>query len=289
MNSSNINSSIINSSAGIPEGILAVSFQHPLIKELYNLIHEKKVDDESLFAIEGLWAFEKIIKSRVIIKTFAFCPEQVTSKRIAEIVRRISGLARNTYTISDRTCDRLSNRDGAEGFFMDCSLPARKLDDLKPGADSVIAVLDGLEKPGNIGSIIRSVDGAGGDAVIICNRKACLTNYRVVKSSMGSSLVLPVIEAGIDEAVQWLGQNGYRLIVTDLTANKFYCNAEFSGRIAVVAGNEIHGISDRWRSQECERVIIPMLGGADSLNVGFATTMVVYEASLRQKGILVRE
>ena len=125
----------------------------------------------------------------------------------------------------------------------------------------------------------------GGDGVIICNSKVRKTNQKLIKSSMGSSFMLPVVNSDITLLVRWLKSNGFKIIVTDLKATKNYYNVNYKGRTAIIAGNEIRGISDIWNNHECERVIIPMFGGADSLNVGVATTIVVYEASICQKDL----
>ncbi|WP_410506363.1 TrmH family RNA methyltransferase [Haloimpatiens sp. FM7315] len=257
------------------------------IRIMNDLIKNKKIDDENLFVIEGLWAYEKIIKSNIGIRNFVFCPEFIKNKDMLKMVRLIVSAADDSYLISSNLCSRLSSRDSGEGFFMLCSFPQYKLDDIELKENNLLVILDGLEKPGNIGTIIRSVDGAGGDGVVICNSKVRKTNQKLIKSSMGSSFILPVINSDITEIVMWLKSNGFKIIVTDLKASKSYYNADYKGKIAIIAGNERHGISDIWNEYECEceRVIIPMFGVADSLNVGVATTMVVYEASFCQKDL----
>jgi len=252
------------------------------------LLKSKKVEDENLFVIEGLWAYEKILNSNIRIRNFVFCTEFIKNEEMAGMVRLIVSAADDSNLISSNLCSKLSNRDGGEGFFLLCSFPQHKLEDIEMKENNLMVILDGLEKPGNIGTIIRSVDGAGGDGVIICNSKVRKTNQKLIKSSMGSSFMLPVINTDIRETVTWLKKNGFKIIVTDLKASKSYYNADYKGRIAIIAGNEIHGISDAWNELECERVIIPMFGGADSLNVGVAATMVVYEASFCQKDLVKR-
>jgi TrmH family RNA methyltransferase len=183
----------------------------------------------------------------------------------------------------------MSGRDGAEGFFMLCEMPRYSLDDINPGENCVVVVLDGLEKPGNVGTIIRTVDGAGGAAVIHVNRKARLFNHEVIKSSMGSSFIIPILGSELSKVGEWLTKNGFKIVLTDLTAENYYYDTDFTGRVAIVAGNEKHGISKDWYSYDSEKVIIPMLGGADSLNVGVATALVTYEAALQQRGMLKRK
>lgn len=260
--------------------------KEPSIKIINNLMKNRKVDDENLFVIEGLWGHEKIIKSNIEIKSFLFCPDFINNDFILEMVRFNISVADKSYIISKKLCNRLSSRDGSEGFFLLCSFPQYNLDDIKLEKSKLLVILDGLEKPGNIGTIIRSVDGAGGDGVIICNSKVRKTNQKLIKSSMGSSFIIPVIKSDISKTVIWLKYNGFKIIVTDLKANKIYNNSDYNGRIAIVAGNEIHGISSIWNEHECERIKIPMYGGADSLNVGVAASMIIYEASNQQRRLL---
>lgn len=262
--------------------------KEPLIRTMNDIIKDKRVEDENLFVIEGLWAYEKIIKSNIRIRSFVFCPDFIKSYSMLEMVRFIIGAADDSYLVSNNLCSRLSSRDSGEGFFLLCSFPQYKLDDIELKKNNLLVILDGLEKPGNIGTIIRSVDGAGGDGVIICNSKVRKTNQKLIKSSMGSSFILPVIKSDINKTIMWLKSNGFKIIVTDLKASKSYYNADYKGRIAIIAGNEIHGISDIWNKYACERVIIPMFGGADSLNVGVAAAMVVYEASYHQRELIMR-
>jgi RNA methyltransferase, TrmH family len=265
-----------------------LGFKAPLIKEISDLIRNKKTDQGDLFVIEGLWAYEKIIKSNITIKTFAFSIESIKNTTTYNMVRHISGIAESSYTISSKVCSRLSTRDDSEGFFMICRLPEYKLEDISLGDNNLIVILEGLENAGNIGTIIRSADGAGAHAVILCNSKVSLTNSKVIKSSMGSGFMMPVLEVEKQYLFSWLKKNGFKVILTDLKAQKTYFNQDYRGRIAIVAGNEVHGVCNDWYDHNCEKVIIPMLGGADSLNVGVAATVVIYEASLRQKDIIIR-
>jgi TrmH family RNA methyltransferase len=264
------------------------SSKEPVIRIMNDILKDRKIQDENLFVIEGLWAYEKIIKSNIRIRSFVFCPDLIKNYFMLEMVRFNINIADNSYLISRNLCNRLGSRDSGEGFFLLCSFPQYKLEDIELKENNLLVILDGLEKPGNIGTIIRSLDGAGGDGVIICNSKVRKTNQKLIKSSMGSSFILPVIKSDITETVLWLKSNGFKIIVTDLKASESYYNADYKGRIAIIAGNEIHGISDIWNEYECERVLIPMFGGADSLNVGVAASMVIYEASYRQRELITR-
>ena len=146
-------------------------------------------------------------------------------------------------------------------------------------------VMDGLEQPGNIGAILRSFDCAGGDFAIVTNKQAKLGNSRLVRSSLGASFMLPVLEADIDTVQDWLVKNNFKCVITDLQAKKSYREIDYTGRIAIISGNEHTGISASWRDvKNAQSIIIPMLGSCESLNVGFASTLVSYEAGLQKFG-----
>lgn len=268
--------------------IRTIGIKDDTVKTLIDLSRNKKIEDDSLFMVEGLWAYEKLIQSEVKIEAFLFCPDFIKSAAVMELTRALIKLAGRAYQISSKICERISGQDKREGFFLLCRARIYTLGDIKLKKDNLIVILDGIEQSGNAGTIIRSVDGAGGDAVVLCGSKIKRNNRKLIKASMGASFILPVVQAEISETLVWLKSNGFRIVLTDLTAQKSYFEVDYSGRIAIVAGNEIHGISDEWRKHECEKVIIPMFGGADSLNVGIATSLVTYEASMRQKGIVKR-
>lgn len=265
--------------------IKCVGSQDAVIKLINDIMKNHKVDDEDLFVIEGLWAYEKIMKSSIRIRAFAFCPDFIKNTSTREMVRLFISCAEEVCIISSNLCSKLSGREGEQGFFLLCSMSQVNLYDIQLKKNNLLVVLDGLEKAGNIGTIIRSADAAGGDGVIICNNRVRKTNQKLIKSSMGSSFLIPVIESDIEETVSWLVKNDFKIIVTDLKAKESYCNIDYNGRVAIIVGNEIRGISDTWSDYSCERVIIPMFGGADSLNVGVAATLVVYEASFCQRHI----
>ena len=199
----------------------------------------------------------------------------------------MSEYAKQTFAISSKCCKKISDREGYDEFFIVAKLPQYSLSSLEKiikGKNNLLAiVMDGLEQPGNIGAILRSFDCAGGNFAIVTNKQARLSNSRLVRASLGASFMMPVVEAEIDEVQNWLQQNNFKCVVTDLQAKKSYREADYKGRVAIIAGNEHTGISDSWRHlKNSESIIIPMLGTCESLNVGFASTLVAYEAGLQK-------
>ncbi len=252
---------------------------------------ENKCKDKTLFVCEGLWAVDKLIEKDFEVCSFFFSSDKLSSKNmsdeeIAKIAKMVN-YASKSYAISEKSCKKISDRDGFDEFFVVARLKNYSLSDIEriiKGKDNVLAiVMDGLEQPGNIGAILRSFDCAGGDFAIVTNKKARLSNSRLVRSSLGASFMIPVLEAEIEEVQAWLLKNKFKNVVTDLRAKKSYRDIDYSGRIAVVSGNEHTGISSSWREQpNSESIIIPMLGSCESLNVGFASTLVSYEAGLKK-------
>lgn len=257
------------------------------------LIVNNKLKNSNLFVCEGLWAVDKLIEKNIKVREFFFNVDRINSEKIdeksIEKIAKMVDYSEKNYAISEKSCKKISDRDGFDEYFIIAEQPKFTLADIenkfKNNNNILAIVMDGLEQPGNIGAILRSFDCAGGDFAIITNKQAKLTNSRLVRSSLGASFMLPVLEAEIEDVQLWLENNNFKCVVTDLQGKKSYKEANYSGRIAIIAGNEHTGISDSWRHlKNSESIIIPMLGSCESLNVGFASTLVSYEAGLQKFG-----
>lgn len=256
-----------------------------LAKELV----ENKYKEDDLFICEGLWAVEKLIQKNIKVTHFLFNSENLDnlSEQDLKLIDKMCKYSQSAYAISSKSCKKISDREGYDEYFIICQTPQYSLEKIEKmiGQEQEILaiVMDGLEQPGNIGAILRSFDCAGGQFAFITNRKARLNNSRLVRASLGASFMLPVVEVEIAQLQRFLEKNNFKNIVTDLTATKSYRDVRYAGRIAVIAGNEHTGISSSWREQpNSQSVIIPMLGSCESLNVGFASTLVCYEAGLKK-------
>lgn len=254
---------------------------------------ENKCKDKTLFVCEGLWAVDKLIEKNFEVLQFFYNADKLISGTLPEKdIEKIANMAlyaKKTFAISEKSCKKISDREGYDEYFIVAKLKNYTLKDIEEmfkGKNNVLAiVMDGLEQPGNIGAILRSFDCAGGDFAIVVNKQARLSSSRLVRSSLGASFMLPILEAEIGEVQDWLAKNNFKCVVTDLQAKKSYREIDYSGRIAIVAGNEHTGISASWRKlKNSESIIIPMLGSCESLNVGFASTLVAYEAGLQKFG-----
>lgn len=258
--------------------------QHGLIKQVNGLINNTKPNPKKLFVIEGIWALQKAMRYNLYIESFAFCPECIYTPESERIIDDYVEAAQDSYIVSKKVFLKMSERENPDGLIAVCRLPHFTLKDIPLKDNNLVVILDGLEIPGNIGTIIRSVDGVDGDGVILCNRKARLTHPKLIKASQGSNFTVPIIECEMEETFKWLKENNFTIYLTDTRAQKGYYEENYKGRIAIVAGSERYGISREWYDKDVNMISIPMYGDCDSLNVAIATTIVLYEVSLRLKG-----
>ncbi|MCG8515883.1 MAG: RNA methyltransferase [Halanaerobiales bacterium] len=262
--------------------------KHSRIKQIQHLINNTKSNPRNLFVVEGIWGIEKVLEYKLDIEAFFFCPDHVYSPEALSLIDFMINKDFDTYLVAKKVFAKISERENPDGLMLVCELPKFNFADIRLSKNNVVVVLDGVEIPGNIGTIIRTVDGCGGDGVIICNRRARLTHPKLIKSSQGSNFTVPVIEAEIEEVINWLKNNGFKIYLTDPQADQEYHEETYPGRTAIVAGSERYGISEEWYKIDNKMISIPMYGDCDSLNVAIATTIVLYEAVLKQQGKIRR-
>ncbi len=179
--------------------------------------------------------------------------------------------------------DKIAVREGTGGVIAVAEMKANRLEDLSLGKNPLILVLESVEKPGNLGAILRTAEAAGVDAVIVCDPQTDFYNPNVVRSSVGCVFTQPIASATSEETIAWLRKNKVRIYCTYLGASKPYHEIDYRGATAIVMGTESTGLSDGWVSQSDANLIIPMQGKIDSMNVSTAAAVVVFEAR-RQRG-----
>ena len=261
-----------------------VGMQSDDINQIKQIINDKCPDSERLFAVEGIWAHQKLLNSKISVKSFLFCPEYIYSSEAVHLVVSFLDKTEKVYVVSKKVFQRLSERDKPDGLITVGELPTLDIDKWKLKEDAVIAVLDGLETPGNIGTILRTCDGSGVDAVFICNKRARITNTKVIKGSMGAAFVIPIVEFEyIDDCITWLTARNYNIYLADTRADKTFKSYEYKENSALVLGSERYGISSEWYSINSHMLSIPMLGVCDSLNVGTAASIILYEICLKKR------
>lgn len=258
----------------------AAGAQHPRVKQFLSLKRNLKGNPDRLVVVEGLWELGRALDAGLELRAFFVCWDLLRGDAGRALALRVVESGVHSYEVGAKVFERLADREGPDGLAAIAVLPAFGWDDVAGHAR--VVVLDGLEIVGNVGTVVRCADAAGA-AVVLTNRRVRLTHPKLVHSSMGASLTVPVVEAEVDEAVGWLRAHGYRVVTTDAEGDVSYRGASYSGRVAVVMGSERYGISAGWHEAEDQRVTIPMAGRVDSLNVANAAVLVLYEAWAQQE------
>lgn len=188
--------------------------------------------------------------------------------------------AQNTYVISKKNIDSLKRKENSAGLFGIIDLQLKSLDDLK-NLDYLV-VCDQLEIPGNIGTIYRTCDSAKVGGLILVDTRTKPNNPSLVSSSRGCNLLIPTVSTTYEECQKWLQENGYTIFLGEPNLGKDYQKYDYSGKIALVVGNERFGINPDWYNHKHEKVFIPMFGSNNSLNVSVACSILIYEASMKK-------
>lgn len=234
---------------------------------------------ERQFVIEGEREVTLAIKYGYRIISLFFCPDLISPAK----AMAIAGDERLLLPVERTVFSRIAYRDGTEGLVAVAEQRSHALENLKLSDVPLLLVLEGVEKPGNLGAILRTADAAHIDAVIVCAPGTDLYNPNVVRSSVGCLFTTQTALATPAEVMEWLKGRSINAFVTDLTAAVPYHTVDYTQPCALIMGTESTGISEMWREFATARIIIPMRGAIDSLNVSNAAAVIVFEAA-RQRG-----
>lgn len=253
------------------------SAQNPYIKSLMQLQEKAKARKQSgTFLIEGMREIELAIKGNYEIETILFLPELVSNNQIIK-------LTDNPIEISKEVYQKLAYRDTTEGILAIAKTKSHQLSDLKLPENPLILVMEAIEKPGNIGAILRTCDAAKIDAVIIANPKTDLYNPNIVRSSVGCLFTNQIATGSTEEVIDFLIQNSINFYSATLQNSTSYHTQNYTLPTALVVGTEASGLSEPWRKKATQNIIIPMQGEIDSMNVSVAAAILIFEAK-RQRG-----
>lgn len=258
------------------------SLQNPRLKDLVRLQKRPYRDERGVVVVEGYREVKRMLDNGRRPIALFFAPSFYQGENEPEIVRRCAEAGAELFECSAEAFAKVAYRDRPEGLIALTPQLQQRLAALTVPDRPLLLVAEAIEKPGNLGSLLRSADAAGVHAVIVCDRCTDVHNPNVVRSSIGTLFSLPVVEATTEETLAWLRARGVRVLAATPHADREYTACDMTQGIAVVVGTEKFGLSDRWMMEADERVRIPMLGQIDSLNVAAATTILLYEA-VRQR------
>jgi RNA methyltransferase, TrmH family len=261
---------------------LLASLQNDNLKQVVRLRQRSHRDEDGLLVVEGYREVKRALDNRVPIVKLFFCPELYQGKNEPALVDRCAALGAPLFQCTQPAFMKIAYRDRPEGLLALCPQIRRTLDDLVLPENPFVVVGEHIEKPGNLGTMLRTADAAGAHALVVCDRCTDVNNPNVVRASIGTLFTVPVAEASTAETIAWLKQRGIRSVAASPHASQNYTDVDMTRPLAIVLGAEQVGLSDAWMSQADELVRIPMLGQADSLNVAAAATILLYEG-VRQR------
>lgn len=261
---------------------LILSQTNPRIKNIIRLqANSRERQSQNLFVIEGYREISRALVSGIEIKELYVCPELDKKGRSKYLVDQYNRM--QVFEVGKVAFARIAYREGSDGLVA-LAVPRKlKLNDLKFNINPLILVLESVEKPGNIGAIMRTADAAGIDAVIVCDPLADIYNPNAIRSSVGCIFTKQVVTSTSREAIKWLKKNKLKIYAAALTDKALvYHHLDFCGPTAIVMGTEATGLSSNWLDNSDDQIIIPMNGIADSLNVSTSAAVLVFEA-IRQR------
>lgn len=255
------------------------SVHNPKVKHALKLWKRSARDESGSFLIEGFRELSRASAASIRILTLFICPELFLGENEQELIRTIQLNGARVFSCTRNVFQKLSYRDRPDGLIAVAGKFHFSLDQLLLSEAPFFVVAEGIEKPGNLGTILRSCDGAGADAVIVCDKVTDIFNPNVVRASVGTLFTRPVIETSSRELIEWLKERAISIVSATPSAEKVYTDIDLSGPIALVVGAEQYGLKKDWLEAADVLVKIPMRGEADSLNVAMATTILLYEAA----------
>ncbi|OGV37117.1 MAG: rRNA methyltransferase [Lentisphaerae bacterium GWF2_49_21] len=263
--------------------MLITSLQNERIKYAVKLWNRRSREEEKRTLLEGYRAITRANQCRMKIEECFYCPSMFLGENENELLAKLAESGTVTTETTDRVFAKLAYRDRPEGLIAIAEAREHRLDDLPFVKNGLYLVAERIEKPGNLGAILRSADAAGASGIIVCDKCTDIYNPNVITASTGTLFSVPLAETSSQEAALWLKKNGIRTLAATPHTDKNYTDIDMTAGIAIVVGAEQYGLSEFWLKNSDISVKISMLGLADSLNVSTATTILLYEAA-RQRG-----
>ena len=258
------------------------STANPRLKAAVRLRGRRERDREGVTLIDGVRENLRALAGGAVIREVFVLPELLVEPEAKALLERLREEAVPIVELGPEAFEKLAYGDRLDGVVAVAETPLRTLETLALPSEPLIAVIEGVEKPGNLGAILRTADGAGVNAVIVADSATDLFNPNIIRASIGTVFAVPVCVASSGEVLGWLQERGIAIIAARVDASVDYAAADYSGAVAIALGSEARGLSDAWGELARESVHVPMRGVADSLNVSATAAVLFYEALRRR-------
>lgn len=262
--------------------LLISSPSNPRVKDVVKLRQRRARDASGAMIVEGIRELGCALDNGHPVSTLFFCPERFTGDGEETLVRRCREASAEMCRCTAAVLDKMAYGDQSPAVLAVTPQFRRSLADLRLRDPALLVVAVAIEKPGNLGTILRSADATGADGVIVCDRCTDICNPNVIRASLGTVFSVPVVETDSSELLPWLRERGIRIVATTPHATMLYTQADLTAGCAILLGAEESGLDRSWIEAADPAVRIPMMGQADSLNVSASATVLLYEA-VRQR------
>lgn len=263
------------------------STANPRIKELVRLRERRARDERGLLLIEGYRELTRALAAKVALLEFYYCPSFFLGENEAALIAQAAALGAALFELSPEPFRKISYRDRPDGLIATAPQVGMSLDRLPLKANPLLIIAEAIEKPGNLGTMLRSADAVGADGIVICDGVTDINNPNVVRASTGTLFHVPVACATRAETLAFVKERGLALLAATPHAEAVYTDIDLRGPLAFAVGAEQYGLSDELMAAADIKVRIPMAGIADSLNVSTATAILLFEIA-RQRSVTAK-
>lgn len=261
------------------------SLQNGRVKRLVALREQSSLRrEQGVAVVEGVREIERCARGGFTIKEIYCCPSLAGASAVSSLRQAVP--AALWLEVTPEVYAKAALRGGTEGLLAVVETPPLSLAHLRLPERPLVLVAEGVEKPGNLGAMLRTADAAGVDALIVCDPLADPFNPNSIRASLGGVFTVPTVCTTSAACIAWLRERGISILTAQLQDSHPYYDVDMTGGTAIVMGTESTGLSDEWRAAATSHILIPMLGVVDSLNVSVSAAVLVYEA-VRQRGLAV--
>ena len=258
------------------------STSNPRVKAAVRLRERREREIRGLTIVDGAREVRRALAARVAVREAFITDDTAVSDDAREAIGALGTSGAEVVRVSRNVFDKVAFGDRVDGVVAVIETPRTDLASLRLPSAPLVLVAEDVEKPGNLGAMLRSADGAGVDAVIAASPRTDLFNPNAIRASLGTIFSVPLAAGATPDVVAFLRGAGVRVVAARVDAAVEYTEADLRGGIAIAVGSEVEGLSAAWSAADDQAVRLPMLGVADSLNVSVAAAVLLYEA-LRQR------
>ena len=256
---------------------MIISITNQKIKDAVKLRSSSARSKHNLFIFEGAREIMLALSGGVTVTDLFVC-KKLCKDLENQAISKAKEKNVNIDEVAEKVYDKLSYGNRRDGLIAIADIPKYRLSDIRLKKNPLLVIAEAIEKPGNLGAILRTVDACGVDNLIVSNAVSDIYNHHVVRSSVGTVFVKPIVSVSLKDLYVWLKKNNITIICADPNGSCSYTSADFKGPVAIVLGNEKKGVSRFWKEKADITSFIPMKGEADSLNVSITAAAFIFEA-----------